>query len=229
MRRTYISPEYINKKVYGSFNMVEESNFFSSKMLDIEDTLYISKQDLIYYQNVNGEQLNLAIESSIASLVYSSTTDKLNNHSLIIDESQTQYQKDRNTKWILTINLSDILKNYLFASMKKFRSFDGLKNSMTRNGDVNVSLKNYIDFNVVNRYKLTKVDLYISYKDLRNQSILRYKNDWNANIDLESNRVVKIQSETAYDGSSINLIFNQEKDSSQFAFDYYFNILFEKL
>ena len=229
MRRTYISPEYINKKVYGTYNMVEESNFFSSKMLDIEDTLYISKQDLIYYQNSNGEQLNLAIESSIASLVYSSTTDKLNNHSLIIDESQTQYQKDRNTKWVLTINLSGILKNYLFASMKKFRSFDGLKNSMTRNGDVNVSLKNYIDFNVVNRYKLTKVDLYISYKDLRNQSILRYKNDWNANIDLESNRVVKIQSETAYDGSSINLIFNQEKDSSQFAFDYYFNILFEKL
>ena len=229
MRRTYISPEYINKKVYGSFNMVEESNFFSSKMLDIEDTLYVAKQDLIYYQNSNGEQLNLAIESSIASLVYSSTTDKLNNHSLIIDESQTQYQKDRNTKWILTINLSDILKNYLFASMKKFRSFDGLKNLMTRNGDVNVSLKNYIDFNVVNRYKFSKVDLYISYKDLRNQSILRYKNDWNANIDLESNRVVKIQSETAYDGSSVNLIFNQEKDSSQFAFDYYFNILFEKL
>lgn len=229
MRRTYISPEYINKKVYGSFNMVEESNFFSSKMLDIEDTLYVAKQDLIYYQNSNGEQLNLAIESSIASLVYSSTTDKLNRHSLIIDESQTQYQKDRNTKWILTINLSDILKNYLFASMKKFRSFDGLKNLMTRNGDVNVSLKNYIDFNVVNRYKFSKVDLYISYKDLRNQSILRYKNDWNANIDLESNRVVKIQSETAYDGSSVNLIFNQEKDSSQFAFDYYFNILFEKL
>ena len=113
--------------------------------------------------------------------------------------------------------------------MKKFRSFDGLKNLMTRNGDVNVSLKNYIDFNVVNRYKFSKVDLYISYKDLRNQSILRYKNYWNANIDLESNRVVKIQSETAYDGSSVNLIFNQEKDSSQFAFDYYFNILFEKL
>ncbi len=229
MRRSYISPEYISKKVYGSFNMVEESNFFLSKMLDIEDKIYISKQDLIYYQNSNGEQLNFAIESSIASLVYSSNEDKLSNHTLIIDESQTQYQRDRNTKWIMTINLSTILKNYLFASMKKFRSFEGLKNNMTRNGDVNVALRNYIDSNVYNRYKLSKIDLYISYKDLRDQSILRYKNYWNQNVDIESNRVVKIQTETATDESTVKLFFNQEKDSSDFAFEYYFNILFEKL
>jgi hypothetical protein len=229
MRRSYISPEYISKKVYGSFNMVEESNFFLSKMLDIEDKIYISKQDLIYYQNSNGEQLNFAIESSIASLVYSSNEDKLSNHTLIIDESQTQYQRDRNTKWIMTINLSTILKNYLFASMKKFRSFEGLKNNMTRNGDVNVALKNYIDSNVYNRYKFSKIDLYISYKDLRDQSILRYKNYWNQNVDIESNRVVKIQTETATDESTVKLFFNQEKDSSDFAFEYYYNILFEKL
>ncbi len=229
MRRSYISPEYISKKVYGSFNMVEESNFFLSKMLDIEDKIYISKQDLIYYQNSNGEQLNFAIESSIASLVYSSNEDKLSNHTLIIDESQTQYQRDRNTKWIMTINLSTILKNYLFASMKKFRSFEGLKNNMTRNGDVNVALRNYIDSNVYNRYKLSKIDLYISYKDLRDQSILRYKNYWNQNVDIESNRVVKIQTETATDESTVKLFFNQEKDSSDFAFEYYYNILFEKL
>lgn len=229
MRRSYISPEYISKKVYGSFNMVEESNFFLSKMLDIEDTIYIAKQDLIYYQNSNGEQLNFAIESSIASLVYSSDADKLSNHSLIIDESQTQYQKDRNTKWIMTIDLSTILKNYLFASMKKFRSFEGLKNNMTRNGDVNVALRNYIDSNVYDRYKFSKIDLYISYKDLRDQSILRYKNYWNQNVDIESNRILKIQTETATDGSTVKLFFNQEKDSSEFAFEYYYNILFEKL
>jgi hypothetical protein len=51
MRRSYISPEFDHNDVYGTFNMIEESNFFGSKMLEIEDSIYIDVQNLIYYQN----------------------------------------------------------------------------------------------------------------------------------------------------------------------------------
>ena len=51
MRRTYISPEYYYNNVYGTFNMVEESNFFGAKMLEVEDMIPIDKQDISNNKN----------------------------------------------------------------------------------------------------------------------------------------------------------------------------------
>jgi len=229
MRRTYISSEYSNTKTYGTFNMLEESNYFGSKMLEIEDTIYIENQNIIYYQQSSGEQINLSTETSIDSLVYSAPSDKEINHSLVIDDAQTEYQRENSTKWIMNINLDDILSNFLFASLKRYRTFEGMKTSLTRTNDVNTAIREYIDKNVSNRYKLSKVDFYIKYKDLRSQNVLRFKNTWNPTIGIDSNKFQKIQTETAFDGSSIRLLFNQEQPSTQYSFEYYFNILFEKI
>ena len=155
MRRSYISPEYVDNKVYGTLNMVEESNFFGSKMLDIENSISIGTQDIIYYQNLKGEQIDYSVESSLQSYVYSPSTDKNSNHTLVLDESQPKYQLDKNTRWVLTINLKEILGNYLFGTMKKYRTFEGLKSDMTRYSNVDVALKSYVSFNVLDRYKLS--------------------------------------------------------------------------
>jgi len=228
MRRTYISPEYYNNNVYGTFNMVEESNFFGAKMLEVEDSISIDKQDIIYYQKLNGEQIDFSIESSLESYIYSSSNDKLDNHTLIIDESQSKYQLDKDTKWIMNINLNKILSNYLFATLKRYRTFEGVRNEMNKYNDVDVAIRNYIKYNVLDRYKYKSIDLYVDYKDMRDQSLLRYKNDWNINTPVSS-RLSKIQTETAFDDSFIKLTFNQEKSSSEYNFDYYFNISFEKI
>lgn len=228
MRRTYISPEYFNNNVYGTFNMVEESNFFGAKMLEIEDNIAIENQDIIYYQKLNNEQIDFSIESSLESYVYSSSIDKFNNHKLMIDDSQPKYQLENNTRWIMDINLKSILSNYLFATLKRYRTFEGVKNEMNRYNDVDVAIKNYISFNVINRYRYKSIDLYINYKDMREQSLLRYKNTWNLNTPI-STKFIKIQTESSFDDSSVRLLFNQEKTSSTYNFEYYFNIFFEKL
>lgn len=229
MRRSYISPEYINQRVYGTFNMREESNFFSAKMLEIEDSISISTEDITYYQNNNGEQLELSVESSGQPLVYSVSSDKNKNHTLLLDETQSKTQKEKNTKWILTINSKSLLNNYLFAIMKKWRTFEGIRNDMTSTSDVSQALKNYIDFNVYNRYKIKGVDLYISYRDLRNQNVLRWKNTWSQTALSPSNKYTKIQTEIASDGSQIRMMFSQEKPSDSYNFEYFFNLNFEKL
>ena len=229
MRRTYISSEYSNTKTYGTFNMIEESNYFGSKMLEIEDNIYIENQNIIYYQRPSGEQINLSAETSIDSPVYSASSDKEKNHSLKIDESQTNYQKENSTKWIMDIKINDVLSNFLFANLKRYRTFEGMKTSLTRANDVNTTIREYINKNVSNRYKLSKIDLYIKYKDLRSQNVLRFKNTWNSTIGIDSNKFQKIQTETAFDGSNIKLLFNQEQPSTQYSFEYYFNILFEKI
>lgn len=229
MRRTYISPEYLNKKVYGTFNMVEESNFFCGKMLDIEDSIIIENQNIVYYQRQTGEQLDLSIESTLPSYVYSSSDSKRQNHTLLIDETQDAYSLNNNTRWILSINLNTILKDFIFSTMKRYRTFESIQNSMTLENDVNVALSKYITFNVIDRYKLSELKLYVSYRDLRNQSILRYKNTWSVNIANDDNLMKKIQTETAFDGSSIKATFNQEKTSATFAMDYFFTLSFNKI
>lgn len=228
MRRTYISPEFINNKVYGTFNMVEESNFFGSKMLDIEDSIYLSNIDIIWYQNQNKEQLDYSVESTLPSYSYSSITDKFDNHTLVVDETQPKFQLDKNTRWVLTIDLKTILANYLFSTLKKYRTFEGVRNEITLENDVDISMKKYIEYNVLDRYKVKNIDLLISEKSLRNQNLLKFKNTWNKDLTMDS-KFTKIQSETAFDYSSVKLTFSQEKFSSEYNFEYYFNILFEKI
>jgi len=228
MRRTYISPEYKINKVYGSYNMIEESNFFGAKMLEIEDFVEIVNQDIIYYQKDTNEQLDLSVESSLTSLVYSSSINKQTYHTLTLDKSQPTFQLNKNTRWILEINLSQIFSDFIFSSLKKYRTFEGLKNNMTLEKDVNVSMRNYIENNVRNRYKLNRVELLINYKDLRNQNILKWKNTWNSNLTSEQ-KLNKIQTETASDESKITIIFEQERPSETYNYEYYFNIYFDKL
>ena len=229
MRRSYISPEYNNTNVYGTFNMIEESNFFGAKMLEIEDQLPVNNQDIIYYQSLTNEQNDISIESTLPSIIYSSSSNKESNHVLSIDMSQSKYQIDRETRWIMDIDLSSIITNHIFALLKRNRTFEGIKNKATLENDVNVAMKEYIKKNVVNRYKFKSIDLYVSYRDLRRVNGLRYKNIWTSNVAIDSNKLTKLQSEGNFDYSKLRLIFNQQKEGSNYAFDYFFNILFEKI
>lgn len=229
MRRSYISPEYQNKAVYGTLNMVEESTFFGAKMIDIDDSISVDTQDIIYYQRENYEQLDFSVESSLPSIVYSPSIDKLSHHSLELDVTQPAYQLDNNTRWILTIDISTILTNYIFANIKKYRTFEGVRNNMTIFNDVNISIMNYIKSNILNRYKYVGVELYITYQDLRNSNVLKYNNKWDDNIISDVNKLKKIQTLIESDQSSLTVFFNQEKPSSSYKFNYYFNILFTKI
>jgi hypothetical protein len=229
MRKNYISPEFKYKKVYGTYNMKEESSFFGSKMLEVEDSISIDSDNLIYYQNLDNEQIDLSTENTLTPYIYNISTDKQKNHTIVIDESQTEFDKNNNTKWILDINLSEISTNYLFAKLKEHRTFEGVKNGMTIYNDVNISMKEYISKNVLNRYKYSKLELYIKYNDLRSQNILKYKNSWSVDT-LKTGKIFKkFQTETAYDYSTIKVKFTQEQPSSKYSFDYYFNIFFEKI
>jgi hypothetical protein len=224
-----MSPEYSNTQIYGTFNMVEESNFFAAKMLEVEDSIYVSNQNIIYYQKSTGEQIDLSIESSLPTQVYSASDNMKSHQKLTLDDSQLDYQKESNTKWILNIDLRDILSDYLFATMKRYRTFEGISNPLTKSNDVNTAIREYISNNVTNRYKLNRLDLYVSYTDLRSQNVLRYKNTWKSTIVSDSNLLKKKQMYVAFDESSLKILFTQEKPSSQYNFDYYFNILFEKI
>ncbi len=231
MRRTYISPEFEYSRVYGTFNMKEESSFFGSKMLEIEDILDLNNQSIIYYQNLNKEQIDLEIETSLSPVVYSLSDDKKNNHTLVLDDNQSESQRNSQTKYVMTIQLRTILENYLFATLKQYRTFEGVRNVMCSNNNVNFSIKEYISKNILDRYKFEKVELYLRYVDLRDQNVRRFINNWYSSDDIivKENLLSKVQTETEFDESSVKVLFNQEKSSQQYSFEYYFKLSWVKL
>lgn len=241
MRRTYISPEYDYSRIYGTFNMKEESSIFGSKMLEIDDIIIIDDQSLVYFQSSTKEQLDLTIESSLTPISYSSSEDKRVNHTLVIDPSQSASQRDSNTQYILTIDLKTILSNYIFATLKRWRTFEGVRNDMTKNGDIDFAMREYILKNVIDRYKLNRVELYLKYIDIQSQNILKFDNLWAgysneyrtsslpADIGTSQYQLKKFQSQTEFDYSSTVITFSQEKKSSEFCFDYFFKLFYEKI
>lgn len=229
MRRNYISPEFEFQRVYGSYNMLEQSSFFCSKMLDIEDSIVISNENIIWYQQINGEQFDLNVESSNAPNLYNTVNDKKINHSLILDESQSVRDRELRAAWILDIELKVILKNYLFATLKKWRTFEKVANNFTLSKKVDTAISEYIDKNVLNRYRFDKVEFYLEPVNLINFGGLQYVNTFDSSIENPNNLFTKIQTETDPNFIDVKLKFNQTQPASSFNYKYYFNLYFSKL
>lgn len=230
MRRTYISPEFEYNRVHGSLSMLEQSTFFGSKMLEIADKIEVLNENIVYFQLSNGEQLNLEAEKNLQQVVYDTVIDKQINHTLKIDESQSEEDKLKNTRWILDIKVKNILKDYIFATMKKYRTFEGLQNNMTINNNVNAALTDYIDKNVLSRYKFTKVELFLKSVDLLTVGGLKYNNQYDSTMELNPGTLYnKFQTQTDSNDLDITLTFYQPDVSSRYAFSYYYNLYFEKL
>ena len=228
MRRNYISPEFKYTNINGTMNMREQTSFFGSKMLDIQDSISILNENLIYYQDQNKEQLNFSLEKNLDPIVYSSVNDKSFNHIIKSDESQSNIQLASNTKWNIEIDISKILTNYIFATLKKYRTFEGVKNNMTIFNNIDSGINDYISKNIISRYRYKSVDFFIDYKPFSEDGSVKYKNIF---TEITNNSLItkKLQSILNESQGKLNIIFNQEKSSTSYNFNYYFNLYFEKI
>jgi hypothetical protein len=225
MKTTHISPEYKYNDVYGTLSMLEKKSFLSSKLIKYEKNLNILNENIIYYQNVNNEQLNLNTEITLPYVLYNTVDDKKNNSVL----SQNNFNNDlyNDTKWILTIDVNTILFNYIFANLKKYRTFENVTNNITLYNDVNFSIKEYINKNLMYLYSLTKIEIFLKYNDL-NVSGNRLKNLYEQSIDSPTNLTNRYNVTTDAITKKTIINFNQEKNSSNFSFNYYYNLYFTK-
>lgn len=228
MRRSYISPEWSKVETWGSLNTFEESSFFGAKMIEIDDSITISNENIVSYMRKNGEQIDINSESILEPIVYQSSKSKYELSKLIIDDRQSDWDKENSTKWLLTIDYKNLLTEYIYAQVRKWRTFEGIRVYMTLNNNVSLMIKEYIRNNVLDRYEIERVDLYIEYVDLRNQNVLRYKNTWDESVMKESNLNKKTQMDFVGD-HSLNISFKQELPSKLNNFKYYYNILYKKI
>jgi hypothetical protein len=228
MRIHNISPEYLYSNVNGTLSMLEKKSFLGSKLLKFDNNIDIKSENIVYYQTLTNEQLNLNIEKTLDPIIYDTVSDKSSNSFLTIDDSQTLDQQYNNTRWNLKINVKTILINYLFATLKKYRTFENVKNNMVISNDVNAALKDYIIKNLLDRYKFDHIDLYISYNDLLNGG-LRYGNTYDKKIELPVNLNNTYNRRMDINDLELEVTFNQSKPSSDYSFNYYYNLYFIKI
>lgn len=229
MKRTYISPEFDYRPVYGTYTMIDTYSFFGSVMMRVEDKIEILDQNLTFNQLQTGEQLDEASELILPQIIYDTSTNKSLNHTLELAVDQTEFQKENSAKWILTIEAKDILRNHFFAILKSSRTFEGLKNEHVLSGNVDQAIFEYINNNILKKYAFKELNLYLDYVDLCNDDTLQYLNAFDQTIVQESLKLSTLEQSVSSDESIITLRFNQAKPAYNFSYKYYFNLYYEKL
>lgn len=226
MRRNYISNEFRSDVVNGTLSMVEKSSFFGSKMMSIDDHILVDSSNIIYYQNSKSEQINLPLELTYEPLYINLNNVKIKN--CIVYRDDNGFNDLNNSNWIIEINFKNILLEYLFGKLKNVRTFNGIYVENTRNNNIDLSIKDYIVSNLLDRYLYDSIELWISYNDLFEDGNLRYVNSFNPNI-INDNNINREFEKIYSDDKIIKFKFKSKKDTSKSSFDYYFNIKYNRI
>ncbi len=227
MRTTHISPEFIYQEANGTLSMLEKKSFLGSKLIKFADSISILNQNIIYYENTDNEQLNINSEILLPPIIYNTINDK-GNYTPTLNNTQPTSQLNNNTSWILFIDLKSLVINYLFATLKSYRTFEGIQNNMTKSNSINSAIDDYIIQNLLSRYQFDHIDLFINYNNLNNNG-LRFQNNFDSTIENNINLTKAYTSKTDLVNLNITLTFNQTQPSTLYSFNYYYNVYFIKI
>jgi hypothetical protein len=254
MKENLILKKFVKEPVNGTFNLLEEISFFSAKIMDIEDDISITDLSVQYFQEWyqvtdpndpvqqelsknNGYQfyeLNLFEED----LFILDTVALKFDHHTITKMQQNDLDNKYNTRWEIIVDIKSILREYLFAKIKEQRTFKSLKYSNFMNNNINESIRQYINLNLLDRYKFNGVDLYINYIDIKNNSVYnnltlkQYDPVYDSSIELPENLVANanVQINNYIDPiSTVRITYFQTMPSTNYKFEYYFNIKYQKI
>lgn len=254
MKENLILKKFIKEPVNGTFNLLEEISFFGAKIMDIEDNISITDHSVQYFQSwyqvtdpndsiqqelakSNGYQfyeLNLFEEDLF---ILDTVALKFDNHT-ITKMQQNDLDNKYNTRWEIVVDIKTILREYLFAKIKEQRTFKSLKYSNFMNNNINESIRQYINLNLLDRYKFDGVDLYINYIDIKNNSVYnnltlkQYDPVYDSSIELPENLVANanVQINNYIDPiSTVRITYFQTMPSTNYKFEYYFNIKYQKI
>jgi hypothetical protein len=257
MRKSFITKEYSLEKIAGSMNMKEQKNFFSSKILEIEDTLYIGNNNITWTESSDKTQ---GIRLEDINNTFNTESVKYNNHSIKISSQQSEQERKIYTKWELTFNIRKMITQYIYANLKANRVFSNIDNKNTINNDIDDAINQYIIYNVYPRIGFFNIVLYVQYYkigeeegvlDSENNPIiaLQYDTQFRENlilppsiggetteeynsrvINYKNNITVKkfdITTDTQQDVAT--LIYKQTLSSQDYKFDYYYDVIWKKL
>lgn len=236
----------------GTQMMTETRAFFGSKMMSIEDNITIDDSSIQYRQFWNpntgltvqdlGRNGYQAFDSDITNIMnetifLTNMSDiKLKFHTIqLLQQSDTDLRN--NTKWQITIDIQHILEEYLFAQIKAARTFKCITYQDVAFRNINASIYNYIESNLLSRYKLNTFNLYVQYYNiLQDNSIysttkLQYNPLWDKTVKIPANIVSNVNISLTSLNNLVPIVINysQTKPSTNYKWDYYFDLSYVRV
>lgn len=238
MRKLGIIHDFKNTPIPGTLNMIEKTNFLCGKGMDIQDEIRVRsinmwKNDAMS-ADFNYDQFEGLKKDSILSA--------------FIAKDQTQTEKDTLTKWVFEIDMKKILREYLYSQIytdNSFSDFHFIPSGNVINNNPSLACYNYIDNNILSRYKLKEFVLWTQYYELKQNkvdyaisnplSVVSYPLLKQTPIysffakpksDPDKNKAVVSTKE--FNEGILDVTYKQEKSSQYFTFLYYYDIIFFK-
>ena len=129
------------------------------------------------------------------------------------------------------------MNDYLYFRLKESRAFKTINYNEVYTGNINNAIYEYIKNNVIGRYKYENMEFYVKYYDIiTDQSIkknilVQYNPVFTLDVFAVENQVTdfSIVDLDIYNFDTIVVQYNQNKPSTKFSFNYYFNLTFSKV
>ena len=244
MKSNLILKKFSVNSIPGTMNQTELRTFFGGKIIYTEDKISINDDAIKFSQIVNdttngnnGYQyydIN-TIPDGWEVNYNENLSDLKENNQIISPYSQTESDKNNNTRWQININGSQILKDYLFFKIKEQRVFKIIRQDDIYSNDINNAIYEYINSNIFSRYRLDTIQFYVNYYSIADQTIynniiLQYNPKFNPDVYKPENLTnISVQGYDPYNFNNITLLYNQNKTSNQYNFEYYFDLNFTKI
>ena len=248
MKNNLIIRKYDTEKVKGVKSAKEIKSFFGSKLIDIEDTIFVNDISIQYsevvdkvnIQNDHYQYYDINLLHPETNILRSLDDVKYENHSIDIysQKDPSALNANQNLEWILVINAKNILREYLFLRLKESRIFKTIQSVDLIERNINTYINNYIDENLLNRYNISDISFYVAYFNIVNDSTVYTKGQvlkgpqynktvFNTNNKIQNVRIITPDYLNNLD--TVRVIYNQIKDSKIYKFDYYFTISYKKI
>jgi hypothetical protein len=248
MKSNLIIRKYETTPAKGTFSSKEIKSFFGSKLVDIEDIVYINDiaiqysevVDKVTIQNDHYQYYDVSSLHPETKILRSLDDVKYENHSIDV-YSQFDIQARNihtNFEWIMVIDAKNILREYLFLRLKESRVFKTIRSEDLIERNINTYINNYIDNNLLNRYNISELAFYTNYLNVVQDATIFNKGqvlrgpNFNKNVFNESNRIKNVSIITPdylSNLDTVKIIYNQTKDNRIYKFDYYFTISYKKI
>ncbi len=272
MRKASQVQDFIQMRVNGTQVMREKSSFLGGKMMDIEDIINITYsynkdnlnttnltekqiQDLSKLINIPSNTINLTptqitdLNNTITSL-NDKTYDVIKRNSIISlkeNNNQSTFESNTTTKWIFEFDSKYLLKEYLYSEIYTYGGIDSpFYNISNNNMKSNQMCYDYIEKNVLDRYKVKEFILWTEYYKLKLNEVpgsgtnpefdplikLSYKKpvfSFRAIPDAEPEKNKETISFKEYNDGIYEIGYKQQLTSNEYTFIYYFDVIYEKI
>ena len=160
MRKNFITKEYSLEQRPGTLSMLEKRNFYGSKVLEVPRVMTVDQNNIIWSESSDNTQgINIDDQSKVLDV----NALKKGDHTIVRSKQQSNTDILQYTIYTLTINVDDVINQWLFAQLKKSMTFAGISNNQTQFNSIDDAINEYIVVNVKPRIKFSTINLYVRY------------------------------------------------------------------